>query len=176
MTKIIIDGYNLIRQVPELMIHEDESLEAARSALLKRLRAYRKYKPHQITVVFDGKSEMSEAAVPFREAGLTLCYSTSSQKADDVILELIGKSTDDTIVVSSDRFVLQCVRAKGCAIIESVPFYQKMMLALQMEGAGFSSEDSQPKPAHKRWSTFKKGPSKRLPKSQRRNKTRLKPL
>lgn len=176
MTKIIIDGYNLIRQVAELMRYEDESLEAARGALLARLRAYRKYKPHQITVVFDGKSEMSEAAVPFREAGLTLCYSTSSQKADDVILELIGKNTDDTIVVTSDRFVLQSVRAKGCAIIESVPFYQKMMLALQMEGAGFSTEDSQPKAAHKRWSTFKKGPSKRLPKAKRRNTVRLKDL
>ena len=176
MTKIIIDGYNLIRQVPELMEHENESLEAGRTALLKRLRAYRQYKAHPITVVFDGKSEMSEAAVPFREAGLTLCFSTGAQTADDVILELLGKHTDDTIVVTSDRFVMQSVRAKGCAIIDSVTFYQKMMLALQMEGASFSSEDTKPKPTHKRWTTYKKGPSKRLPKAKRRNTVRLKDL
>jgi len=173
MARLIIDGYNLIRQVDELMRLENESLEAARSGLLKRLRAYRRYKPHQITVVFDGRSEFSERAEPFREGGITLCFSTSHEKADDVMIRLLQKHNPETIVVSSDRFVQQQAAAKGCAIMDSVSFYQKLILSVQMEMSGTNIEQTKPTPLHKRWATYKKGPSKRLPKKERRNKNRL---
>jgi predicted RNA-binding protein with PIN domain len=51
---LIIDGYNLIRQSPDLQRLDARDLELGREALLKRLAAYRSRSHHQITVVFDG--------------------------------------------------------------------------------------------------------------------------
>ncbi|MEN8246931.1 MAG: NYN domain-containing protein [Thermodesulfobacteriota bacterium] len=51
---IIIDGYNLIRQSPELSYLDRQDLQQGREALLGMLAAYKKIKHHQITVVFDG--------------------------------------------------------------------------------------------------------------------------
>ena len=176
MSQILIDGYNLIRQVPELFCFEARSLEAAREQLLAALRRYRQYKPHAITVVFDGRSEFSERAEPFRDKGLTICFSTSAQTADDVIVRLLQHKRGETVVVSSDRAVQQAARTAGAAVLDSVTFYKKVALALAMDGTLPADDTGKTAPAHKRWATFKKGPSKRLPKKLRQNKNRTKSL
>ena len=51
---LIIDGYNIIRQSPELLSKESQDLRWGREALLEKLAAYRRLKKHPITVVFDG--------------------------------------------------------------------------------------------------------------------------
>ena len=51
---IIIDGYNLIRQSTTLSRLDHQEIMLGRDALVDMLAAYRKIKPHRITVVFDG--------------------------------------------------------------------------------------------------------------------------
>ena len=51
---LIVDGYNVIRQWPELAMLDRTELQAGRKALLAELRGYRRAKGHRITVVFDG--------------------------------------------------------------------------------------------------------------------------
>jgi hypothetical protein len=51
---IIIDGYNLIRQSTTLSKLDQQDIMLGRDALVDMLAAYRKIKPHRITVVFDG--------------------------------------------------------------------------------------------------------------------------
>jgi len=51
---IIIDGYNLIRQSNSLSILDMQDIQLGREALVDMLAAYKKVKPHRITVVFDG--------------------------------------------------------------------------------------------------------------------------
>jgi predicted RNA-binding protein with PIN domain len=53
---IIIDGYNLIRQSTTLSTLDQQDIMLGREALVDMLAAYRKIKPHRITVVFDGRS------------------------------------------------------------------------------------------------------------------------
>lgn len=177
MSRVIIDGYNLIRQVRELTAKEQVSLQDGRDALVAKLKIYRKYKPHSILVVFDGKSEMSERSEAYKEGGISICYSTSSQTADEAIQDFLKGDLQDVVLVTSDRALQQYAETRGCAVMESPAFYRKLELALAMAGQGGKIEDDEPQgPQHKRWATFKKGPRKRLPKKARRNKNRLKDL
>lgn len=178
MLCVIIDGYNLIRQVEPLLRREQKSLEAGRSALIALLKAYRQTRSLKITVVFDGASELSEFAEAYHEGGIAIAYSPSTQSADDVIKEMATKLQARAIVVSSDRSILNHAKLFGCAVIDSVAFYQKLKSASSLGGAGSTEKwaDKDDKVAHKRWSTYKKGPSKKLPKKERQNRQKLNKL
>ncbi len=169
MLHLVIDGYNLIRQVSSLQRLEGRSLAAGRDALIAKLKAYRKVKPLKITVVFDGASELSEFADAYNEGGIAIAYSPSSKSADDVIKEFVDRLKSRAIIVSSDRSILNHAKLNGAAVIDSVTFYGKLQMAEAL-GQTPTSKNEDKKPAHKRWSTYKKGPSKKLPKKERQNK------
>jgi predicted RNA-binding protein with PIN domain len=82
---LIIDGYNLIRQSPELSEVEGRDLAAGRRALLARLAGYRLSRPgHKITVVFDGREAGGLQESRGREQGLSIIYSRRGEAADEV--------------------------------------------------------------------------------------------
>jgi len=83
--KLVIDGYNLIRQSPTLSQIELESLEAGREALIRYLQAYRRLKRHDITVVFDGEHGKHLSLQKEKVGAITVIYSGRGQKADDVL-------------------------------------------------------------------------------------------
>ena len=82
---IIIDGYNLIRQSPELAELDRLDLQSGREAPGDLLAAYKKLKPHKITVVFDGSAEPSLYGSRDRAKGIAIRYSHGGESADDVI-------------------------------------------------------------------------------------------
>jgi predicted RNA-binding protein with PIN domain len=177
MLTLIIDGYNLIRQIPALEAKERESLEAGRQTLIAKLGRYRKFKPHKVTVVFDGVGGMGEGASVYKEAGVGVCFSSERHGADGVIKNLAKVLGAKAIVVSSDRSVADFAKGCGCAVIDSVAFYEKLAFAELAEIKGVVAEtDGQKRPQHKRWMTYKKGPERKLPKKQRRNKKKLEKL
>jgi len=121
----LIDGYNLIRQVPELQAAEAESLEAGREALLSRLDIFRRRHPAtRITVVFDGPAGVFPPAGG--PAGVRVLYSRG-RKADDWIKELIDASDDpgELVVVSADREVVDYARLARCRIQAPLPFSRR---------------------------------------------------
>jgi predicted RNA-binding protein with PIN domain len=91
MVHIIIDGYNMIRQIPTLSEHERVSLESGRKNLLALLARYKRLKHHPVTVVFDGASTMSEFAPAGKEMGIGVRYSPENSSADEVIARLAQK-------------------------------------------------------------------------------------
>ena len=72
---IIIDGYNLIRQSNTLGLIDNQDIELGREALLEMLIAYRKIKPHMITVVFDGANAPPFSRRKTRVQGITIKFS-----------------------------------------------------------------------------------------------------
>lgn len=177
MLNLIIDGYNLIRQVPALSRAEEVSLTAGRQALIAKLQTYRRVKPHRVTVVFDGQNPLGEAATTYREGGLAVCFSSGVSSADDVIRELSLRHGAAAVVVTSDRQVADYSRAQGCAVVGAPEFYERLQLAEFIAVTGKSgAEEKDDAPAHKRWLTYKKGPSRRLPKKARRDRKRLNQL
>ncbi len=169
---IIIDGYNLIRQSNRLSALDQQDIMLGREALVDMLAAYRKFKPHRITVVFDGRDSPVFSPQRNRQKGISLRFSRRGESADDVIKRMAHRERQKALVVSSDREVADFAAVSGAATISSKEFETKMEMAADVDSPTEDGEDSQG------WipTTRKKGPSRRLSKKQRRNRMKIKKL
>ena len=166
--RIIVDGYNLIRQWPELAMLDRTDLEAGRDGLLAELSAYRRAKGHQITVVFDGRERGGFSESGEQTRGIAVRYSRQGETADEVIARLVAGSGEGTVVVSSDHAVQAAVRRHGAAPLASAEFILRLDVARQ---AALKGEEAEERPRK-----TGKGTAHRLPKSERRTRQRLRDL
>ncbi|MFZ5587313.1 MAG: NYN domain-containing protein [Thermodesulfobacteriota bacterium] len=164
---LIIDGYNLIHQAPELFLAAD--LGRGREALCTALHIYRKKKGHRLTVVFDGGEEPAPARTSL--CGVPVVYSGRDQKADDVIARLAGQQGAGATVITDDRELAGRCRSGGAEVIAAREFAARLMdtaqgwlPAAEDDGEGWD------------FTTRKKGPSHREPKARRRKQRRLERL
>ena len=169
---IIIDGYNLIRQSAALSTLDQQDIMLGREALVDMLAAYRKIKPHRITVVFDGSNSPAFSPQRNRQKGISIRFSPSGESADDVIKRMAHKEREKALVVSSDRDIANFAASRGAATIGAQEFEAKIEMAAYDDAPGGKDEDSGG------WTptTRKKGPSRRLSKKQRRNRMKIKKL
>ena len=124
MRTIVVDGYNLIFQFPELRKMLERDLEQAREDLLIRLGSYAGQR-HALVVVFDGDGRVPEESYARKE--FRVIFSKPPEKADQVIKELIEKSqSEDVIVVSSDREIVDYARLHGVKTASSRQFAHEM--------------------------------------------------
>ncbi len=170
---IIIDGYNLIRQSPSLSKVDRQDLQLGREALVALLVAYKKVKPHPITVVFDGSADPSLYGPRDRVKGISIRYSHGGESADDVIRRMARREKAKALVVSSDRAVMAAAEAAGATAMHAADFENKIAMAHYMSVKG-----GEPPAESEGWipTTRKKGPSRRLPKRKRRALARAKKL
>jgi predicted RNA-binding protein with PIN domain len=159
---IIVDGYNLIRQWPELAMLDRADLEEGREALLQELAAYRRTKGHQMTVVFDGRERGGVSEATTKAAGVTVRYSRQGETADEVIGRLAGEGRERAVVVSSDRAVMAEARRCGAACLSSSEFLEKLEIS-RIAAVKGGEDETQTRPQKSG-----KGTARRLPKAQRR--------
>lgn len=171
---IVIDGYNLIRQSNTLSNFEKQDIQLGREMLLDRLVSYKKIKRHKITVVFDGTNAPSFSPRRDRLRGIDIVYSRSGETADSVIKRIARKERGKSMIVSSDRDIVNFSEKQGAATISSTDFEQKMKVAVFMGMKGIEPESEDPSG----WipSTKKKGPRKRLSKRDRKSRIKIKKL
>lgn len=169
---IIIDGYNLIRQVPELSELDRLDLELGRDALIERLSAYKRIKPYRITVVFDGAQAPVNGSHQEKRNGISIFYSRVGEIADGVIKRLAERERERAVVVSSDRDITHHAEQAGCAVLRSEDFARKMVDACWY---GVDSDAAETEEEAGGWkpTTRKKGPSRKLPRKQRKNRLRI---
>ena len=110
---IIIDGYNLIRQSDDLSAIEHRDIQEGRQALIQRLAAYKKFKPHKITVVFDGTNAVGVDQRRFNQAGVAVRFSRLGQTADSVIRNMASREKQKALVVTSDQALARDVARCG---------------------------------------------------------------
>ncbi len=168
---IIVDGYNLIRRLPDLRQVEGESLEAGRAALVQMLAAYRRARGHhRITVVFDGGSRPAGLAATERVAGIDVRFSPPGQTADAAIRRLAQEGRAGALIVSSDREVARAAAAAGAAAASCEEFAARLESArlAELKGGELDEEDERP--------ATKKGTARRLPKAERRRAAALRRL
>jgi predicted RNA-binding protein with PIN domain len=170
---IVIDGYNLIRQSSQLVTVERQDLQTGREALVDALAAYKRVKPHPITVVFDGVD--APTGMPRRDVhkGIKLYFSAPGETADDMIKRMASREKGKLLVVSSDNDIIRYVESMGATAIGSQDFEERLIMARYMDLKG-ADEDVQASG----WqpTTKKKGPSRRLPKRQREKNKKLSKL
>ncbi|GAQ95667.1 hypothetical protein TAGGR_3140 [Thermodesulfovibrio aggregans] len=116
MSKLLIDGYNLIG-----IFHKN--LKKARQELIQQLIEYRNKKGHDITVVFDGYKEGPGKETIDFQGGIRIIYSGANEKADDIIKRILKTEKSFWIVISSDREIERAAWEENCVSVDSSIFF-----------------------------------------------------
>jgi predicted RNA-binding protein with PIN domain len=165
--RILIDGYNLIRRVPELNKVDRMDLQEGRDALLGQLASYKAGKGHRITVVFDGADAFHLGGNREKTRGITVHYSPRGASADLVILEAIGKKEAD-MLVSADRELTDAAARSGVTALAPEFFWNKVQEEMYRRMKGEEPEDS--------GSRTRGAGGRKLSKAQRRDRGRVEKL
>lgn len=120
----LIDGHNLIGQMPSLRLDDPDDEEK----LLAYLRRYRARTGHTLTVVFDAGQVYGPAKTQKR-GGITVQFVSPGQTADQILIRRIRKikNPQAVIVVTSDHAVQQAARQAGLRVLTSPEFAQQLM-------------------------------------------------
>jgi uncharacterized protein len=168
---LIIDGYNIIRQSPELSSKESHDLRWGREALLEKLAAYRRLKKHPVTVVFDGGLAGESLGSRDRFQGMLIIYSRRGETADDVIKRLADRERERALVISSDREIMVHAERVGATVMSAEEF------TFRLESVLFDDETAETEEDQANGSgTRKKGPARRDSKKLRRQRRRVKKI
>ena len=136
------------------------------------LAAYKKLKPHRITVVFDGTAAPQFSQQRHRRKGISILFSHEGESADSVIKNMARREKQKALVVSSDQEIVQSAASNGAATIGAEEFEARLAMSMDMAGtAGDGDDDTGWKPT-----TKKKGPSRKLSKRQRNNRMKIRKL
>lgn len=85
LARILVDGYSLLHQWPELAPGKPRHSAAARDELIGRLALYQDAVGTPVTIFFDGNSGPSGTAPASSRAEVEVLYSKSGQTADQMI-------------------------------------------------------------------------------------------
>ncbi len=131
MQQLLIDGHNLIAQVPGLSLADPNDEQK----LIVMLRQYVARKRARIVVVFDSGNPGGRSK-ELSGGGVTAVFAGSHTIADRVLMERIRelKKPGDWVVVSSDREVQQAAHQRKMTVWGSAEFAKRMGTAApQME-------------------------------------------
>ncbi len=162
MSKILIDGYNLIGTA-------HGNLEKARNDIIMQLQEYCKVSGHEVTIVFDGWKDGGMDETIIKSKDITVIYSRLAENADSVIKRIISESRTPWIVISTDREVSDHALKNDMAAVSSQEFESKMLSALGEEDL-YDLEDEVALPH------YHKGSSRKLSKKDKKKIQALKKL
>jgi len=165
--RIIIDGYNLIRRIPDLKRIERMNMEQARETLVRELSVYRVGKNHRISVVFDGAEAVHLGGGTEKVGGITVRFSPRGSSADQLILEAIRKKETD-VLVSADRELTEAAHCGETTSVSPELFWDKVQEEMYRR---FKGEDFEDESEERR----AKG-GRRLTKAQRKDRARIEKL
>lgn len=163
--RILVDGYNLLKTLPTFS-HQNADIETLRSKLNQLLRIYKKIKGHQITVVYDsaggglfGKEEV------YKCAGIREIFTAKGETADDVIKKIAIQNPHNLVIVTADRGVAIVCEKAGATVISPKEFEEKIFSAQYVYSKGTDEIDEE----ESLYFSRKRGPSRKLPKKQRKD-------
>ncbi len=119
----IIDGYNVIKQVPYLT---EKKLEEARNNFISFLEIHRPQGSlkNEVTVVFDGKSQVSS---PTKIKSIKVVF-TNNETADDriKIMVKLASNRKRIMVVTDDKEIRFFIRDLGAKPVSVKKFLSKV--------------------------------------------------
>ncbi len=119
---LIIDGYNLLHQVEELLPLLRSDLLAARQRLVRLVENTAHRMAPQTTIVFDGREAGQDAALTSKH--LEIYFSPGKHTADTIIERLVAryKNPEKILVVTSDHAEHVTVSSAGAQVMSSREF------------------------------------------------------
>jgi len=138
---LIIDGYNLIYQLPRGLPLLPEDMAGKRQFLLQMLDEMAGELAERVTVVFDGAQGAASERIANSEAApesslVEIRFSPADKTADTVIEQLVcgAEHPEDIAVVTSDRPESDNITAAGAEVISSAMFLGQLASARQRLG------------------------------------------
>jgi hypothetical protein len=119
---ILIDGYNLLKQLePGVFIEE-----STREKFIRTLGAYHRRRGHLILLIFDGGPH--HWPVQEAKAGILVIYVGLGKSADDFIKQYIAEHfREDLFLISSDRELGLWAAKYDTPSMDALPFYDIIM-------------------------------------------------
>ena len=140
----------MIRRDPDLKDAETGSLQGGRAALVALLAGVARKVGDDFVVVFDGARR--EGGTP-GGGRLEVVFSRPPETADDVLRRLATVHREGSVVVTSDRAVLDSVRRSGAVGVTTEAFLDAVRGPGAGDDRGEEDEDDEPGP--------RRGPSRR---------------
>ena len=113
-TALIVDGYNVIHQLPTLSEMAQSDLDAARRLLCDRLSSYAAFRKIRLVVVFDGWKVKGNLGEKTAFHNIQVVYTKENQTADNYIESLvseIGRNYDVKVATSDALVQLSSLRS-----------------------------------------------------------------
>ena len=132
LVRILVDGYSLLHNWPELAPGKPRFSAAARDELIHRLTLYRDAIGTPITVVFDGANADIRLSTVESTPEMEILYSRAGQTADDLIERAAHrfKSYGEVLAVTDDFAERDTVIALGGMASSCLNFTQTVESAL----------------------------------------------
>jgi predicted RNA-binding protein with PIN domain len=120
---ILIDGHNLIGQLPTISLQDPDDEEE----LVRLLVSYRARTGKAVTVVFDPGS-FSSLSETRRQGGVQIVFAPGGSSADAVITNRVKRSRDRAhwLVVTSDRRLSATVAGLGARVQSARAFAREL--------------------------------------------------
>jgi predicted RNA-binding protein with PIN domain len=125
MTRLIVDGYNIIHAWPDLAQSlRRESLEEARRRLITRLAEYRASTGTEVLIVFDARKRVRGSADREVVEGVEIRFGSVQESADHVIERLMYEASRkgtalDLVLATDDRLQTGLVSGMGVPTMSS---------------------------------------------------------
>ncbi|MFN7140371.1 MAG: NYN domain-containing protein [Limisphaerales bacterium] len=115
VVRILVDGYSLLHQWPELAPGKARHSASAREELIRRLTLYRDSIGTPITIVFDGAGPKVDASEFPSTPELEIIYSRAGQTADQVIerIAALMQPFGEVLAVTDDNAERDTVLSLG---------------------------------------------------------------
>lgn len=132
LVRVLVDGYSLLHNWPELAPGRLRHSATAREALVEKLTHYRDATGTPITIFFDGSLPRGAGPKPHVSPGVEVLYSTNGQTADDLIERAAARFRDygDVLVVTDDVAERETVIAFGASAASCDNFIRMVQTAL----------------------------------------------
>ncbi len=157
----LIDGNNLMHLLPEIMWGtQPVDWPSALAALIK---PYRDAKSLNLTLFFDGGERPGQT----RLSGMAVVFSGPDKSADEAMLERL-RNKPGLGLITNDRALASLAKQLGARLASADTFAYKLKVNHGLDDAELDAGRS--------LSTRKKGPARRLKKSQRQQNSVLRKL
>ena len=132
VVRILIDGYSLLHNWPELAPRQARHSAAARNELIQKLTLYRDACGTPITIFFDGAGAPAGTPAVPSTPELEILYSRSGQTADDLIERAAHRFTPygEVLAVTDDQAERDTVTSLGGLTSSCANFIQTVETTL----------------------------------------------
>jgi predicted RNA-binding protein with PIN domain len=132
LVRILVDGYSLLHNWPELAPEKPRHSQAARDELIHVLTLYQDASGTPVTVVFDGAGSKRARPEPDSGPAVEVLYSRTGQTADQMIERATHRLKDfgEVLVVTDDFAERDTVISVGGMVSSCLGFIQSIESAL----------------------------------------------